>query len=177
MISQINSSMSLAAEGTGISSASQRHQEMFTKLDTNGDQKIDVVELQAGAPADGRGKDAAAILAEADTNGDGKIDASENEAFLSKMESKGKPSGPPPGPPPAGGAGATENSEDQVYDPRDTNKDGVVSLQELLAAEDDEAADKGIKTLLASLAANAPSYDEKGAGAIDAVGQAIDTVA
>jgi Ca2+-binding EF-hand superfamily protein len=158
---------------------------MFAKLDTNGDKKIDLVELQAGAPADGKGKDAAAILKEADTSGDGTIDATENEAFLSKMDSQAKPSGAPPsGPPPGGahpakggsGAGSSEASTNKVYDSRDTNQDGVVSLQELLAAEDKESLKAGIQDLLKTLTVNAQSYDEQGNGNIDATGGVVDTV-
>lgn len=183
MISQISFNENSFAGVSDRSSTVQRHQDMFAKLDKNGDQTIDVVELQAGAPADGQGKDAATILKEADTSGDGTIDASENENFLSKLESSGKPSGPKPSGPPPGGApprgatGGSKESEDQVYDARDTNRDGVVSLQELLAAEDKDAASMGAKTRLTSLAAGTPEYDEKGSGIINAAGQVIDTAA
>lgn len=186
MISQINSSSNRASQGLSESAAVQRHQEMFAKLDINGDEKIDVVELQAGAPTDGKGKDAAAILKEADTSGDGTIDNTENEAFLSKMDSKGKPSGPPPsGPPPggapptggAGGAGSSEGTTNQIYDELDTNKDGKVSLQELIAASKYDGAESEIQDLLKSQNINAQSYSERGDSIIDVVRGMVDTVA
>ena len=95
MIGNVTNSSGWTSQALNTQSATQRHQEMFAKLDTNGDRKIDASELKAGAPADGRGKDVVTMMKEADTSGDGTIDAAENEAFLSKMDSQAKPSGPP----------------------------------------------------------------------------------
>jgi Ca2+-binding EF-hand superfamily protein len=130
---------------------------MFKKLDTNGDGKIDASELQAALPKDWKGKDATAIMKEADSNGDGSIDTSENDAFLTKMESQsatngtsqagGTPpsGGPPPGGGPRGGGAkasstsSSSSSASTVYDSRDTNKDGKVSFEEMLAALEKES--------------------------------------
>ncbi len=62
-------------------------QEIFKKLDTNGDGSIDIDELSAakGGKA-GKGEDAKTRMARFDTNGDGKIDASENEAAMARMD-------------------------------------------------------------------------------------------
>ncbi|MEO6856339.1 MAG: EF-hand domain-containing protein [Rhodoferax sp.] len=67
-------------------------------------------------------------FASLDTDGDGKLSKAEFDA--------GKPHGaggpPPGGPPPAGAAGAS-SSDSTVYDPLDTNKDGIVSPAEAAA--------------------------------------------
>jgi Ca2+-binding EF-hand superfamily protein len=158
MTSAIGSSSGWASQLLNAASASERHASMFKKLDTNGDGKIDASELQAAQPKDGKGKDAAAIMKEADTNGDGSIDSSENDAFLTKLESQrtangsaqagGTPpsGGPPPGGGPHGGGGSktgstssSSSSTSTVYDVRDTNKDGKVSFEEMLAALEKES--------------------------------------
>ncbi|MDQ5985283.1 MAG: hypothetical protein CSYNP_00991 [Syntrophus sp. SKADARSKE-3] len=105
----------------------------------------------------------------------------DSKANLSGAQSIGAPpSGPPPGgaPPAKGGSGAgsSADSADEVYDSSDTNKDGVVSLQELLAAEDEESLKTGIQDLLKTLAVNAQSYNEQGDGVIDVAGGVVDTV-
>ena len=117
----------------------QRRKEMFTKLDVNGDGSIDVNELKAGAPKDGRGPDATEILKQADTDGNGSISEQEHNTFFAKMEEQHKSSGMPPGPPPRDGAGSKEETAEDasvnaVFDPLDTDKDGKVSIKELLAA-------------------------------------------
>jgi Ca2+-binding EF-hand superfamily protein len=90
-----------------------------------------------------------------DSDGDGSVSESELTAFAEKAQS-GPSSGPPPGPPPGGApptGGADEasssssssssTSSSQTYDALDTNKDGVVSLSERLAAGKDSAAMSG----------------------------------
>jgi Ca2+-binding EF-hand superfamily protein len=181
MISSVSSSSSWASRALIVGSATQRHQEMFAKLDTNGDKKIDESELKAAIPAKGNGKDAVTILKEVNTSGDGTIAAAENELFLSKMDVKVKKQGPPHGGPPprgaGGGAKSVDNSTTKVYDKLDTNMDGVVSLQELLAAAADGESGTEIQDLLKSMAPNVTSYDGHGEGVIDVVGGIVNTLA
>jgi Ca2+-binding EF-hand superfamily protein len=158
MVSSVSSNSSLwASQVANANSAAQRHKEMFERLDANSDGKIDTSELKAGLPTQGNGKDAAAIMKEVDTSGDGVIDEGENDAFLTKMESNKKAGGPPPGAPPAGGpppggggmkSGSSSVSATKIFDKLDTNKDGKVSLQELMAAINTDETESDATDLL-----------------------------
>jgi hypothetical protein len=112
----------------------------FKKADANGDGGIDVSELKTMMSNGPGAKDAEAIFAKVDTDGNGSISEAENENHLMQVgkemqaRSGGGGSGkmPPPGgggAPPSSGSGST----DEIYDPKDTNKDGIVSPQEELA--------------------------------------------
>jgi Ca2+-binding EF-hand superfamily protein len=188
--------------------SSQRHAEILRKLDANADGKIDESELQAVVPDKGNGKDAASIIKAANTNGDGGIDSSENDALLSKLEPQGKPKAPPPGPRPSGGAhgvqpGSSSEDHSKIFDRLDTNKDGKVSMQELLAATTNGSSNAGVEDLFKSIDSNADgsftkndldsfltkieeemkamtnlfqSYNQRGKGEAGTIGQSIDSV-
>jgi hypothetical protein len=125
----------------GISSASgmdyaQMAQKFFKKADANGDGSIDKSELKTmlskgpgGAKSD---QEIDKIFAKMDTDGDGKISESENENQMKKMAANGGPveHGGTKGAPPKGGAAGSSSDSGKVYDPKDKNKDGVVSAQE-----------------------------------------------
>jgi Ca2+-binding EF-hand superfamily protein len=139
MVSSISISSLWATQVANANSAAQRHKDIFQKLDTNRDGKIDESELKTAVTAAGITNDIKSFLKEVDTNGDGTIEEKENDAFLIKMEGRKNAGGPPPGSPPHGGgvgmkSGSASESADKVYDVLDTNKDGKVSLQELMAA-------------------------------------------
>ncbi|HTY38607.1 MAG TPA: EF-hand domain-containing protein [Bacteroidota bacterium] len=156
MVGSVSGNTNRLAIDLGSVSSSQRHAEVFKKLDTNGDGKIDATELAAVTEAKGKGKDAAAIMKEVDTNGDGAIDSSENDAFLTTMEAHRGGKMPPPGPPPSGGPkggkpGAASTNHNQIFDKLDTNKDGKVSLEELLAATTDDSTSSDVQDLFKSM--------------------------
>lgn len=104
MISSIGNSASTLALRTQMSAASSRPappepQEMFKTLDTDGDGKVTLVEMQAMSEqhsAEGRGGPEPPapgdMLAELDSDGDGALSFAEFEA--------GRPPEPPSGPPP-----------------------------------------------------------------------------
>ena len=151
MVSSVSSTSTPAWTTAVTSSAAQRHKDMFTHVDTNSDGKIDTLELSAIASNNGKGPDAAALMKQMDTNGDGSVSEAENETFLTAMDdaqkngapgaagapSGAKPSGPPPGGGGPGGGGMDEasstSSTTKVYDKLDTNKDGKVSFEEMMA--------------------------------------------
>lgn len=125
MISSINGVGSL-----NQSYMTQMRQQMFNKIDTNGDGKHDKDELAAmvangpqGAPSVDE------ILSSFDTDGDGAISESEFEAAA--------PSGQPmQGPPPMMGGMkgmATADFLEQMFNSIDTNGDGVHDEEELAA--------------------------------------------
>src|SRR5690348_552856 len=81
--------------GSSQDTATQR-QELFQKLDTNGDGKISKDELgaalanqQSSGGANSKGPSLDDLFSRIDTNGDGSIDQSENDAFLSSVQKGG----------------------------------------------------------------------------------------
>jgi Ca2+-binding EF-hand superfamily protein len=120
-------------------------EDMLAETDTNGDGSISKDELAAVLEKhakDGQngGPSVDEMFSSMDSDGDGSVSESELTAFAEKA-----PSGPPPGgaPPPGGTGGTSSTSSSQTYDALDTNKDGVVSLSERLAAGKDSAAMSG----------------------------------
>lgn len=137
-------------------------EEMMAETDTDGDGSISKDELAAVLEKhakDGQngGPSVDEMFSSMDSDGDGSVSQAELSAFAEKAPSgpsSGPSSGPPPGPPPGGappaGGGAeasssssSSTSSSQTYDALDTNKDGVVSLSERLAAGKDSAAMSG----------------------------------
>lgn len=115
MISSISSMNSMT-------SMMQMRQQMFSKIDTNGDGKHDADELSAmvaNGPQGGPGVED--ILAQFDTDGDGSI---------SESEFNTAPQGPPGGPSGAG-AMSTEDLVAQMFAQADENEDGVIDEDEL----------------------------------------------
>ncbi len=141
---------------------SMDEEELFGKTDKNGDGKVDQSEMaaliarmgsaqaesgQSAAGGDQQNgpseEEIAALFAEVDSDGDGMLNLEDFTAFGEKMRANGnQPSGAPPGPPPAGGpppsggASSTESDEEDVaalFDAADTDGDGKVSLEEMIA--------------------------------------------
>lgn len=131
---------------------------MMAETDTDGDGSISKDELAAvlekhAKDGQNSGPSVDEMFSSMDSDGNGSVSQAELSTFAEKAPS-GPSSGPPPGPPPggappAGGSGATSStsssssSSSQSYDALDTNKDGVVSLSERLAAGKDSAAMSG----------------------------------
>jgi len=115
MISSISSMNSM-------SSMLQMRQQMFSKIDTNGDGKHDADEL-AAMVANGPqgGPSVEDILASADTDGDGSISESE---FNNAQQA-------PPGGMSGAGAMSTEDFLSQLFSQADENEDGVIDEDEL----------------------------------------------
>jgi Ca2+-binding EF-hand superfamily protein len=161
----IGSSGIQSLSGLSAAAAAQRQQDMFKRLDTDGDGKITEKELKSGIPENGKGPSAAEILKQIDTNKDGSIDKGENDAFMTKMEKSGRPPKPPrgggpKGPPPSGGA-ASSNTAAQIFDELDTNKDGKVSMTELLAAMGKVKDDADVKELFNKVDTNGDGLIDK----------------
>ncbi len=106
---------------------------MFSDLDADGDGVLTKEEFLAGRPDDVSEEDAEALWEKVS---DG-ADSVTSEEFAEGM----KAAGPPPGPPPGGmgrGGGSEEDEDSTSTSALDTNGDGVVSLEELLAGRSEE---------------------------------------
>lgn len=121
MIDSISSSTSMYQ-----SSMAQMRQKMFSKIDTNGDGKLDADELAAMVANGPKGGPTADdILGKIDTNGDGAISESEFNAGQDQAQGAG---GPPP--PPMGNVSSEEFAK-QLFADSDTDGDGKLSADEL----------------------------------------------
>ncbi|BEU95710.1 calcium-binding protein [Acidovorax sp. DW039] len=153
---------SSASNATSASSAKgQAGDDLFGKVDSDGDGSVSKTELQAlleamsGGTASKTGVSSDDAFAALDADGDGSLSQAEFDA--------GRPSGdgpqaggmPPPGGPggpggaggPRGAGGAQASSESTTYDPLDTNEDGVVSIAERLAGSSSTSGQDAITAL------------------------------
>ncbi|USQ97680.1 EF-hand domain-containing protein [Caulobacter sp. RL271] len=84
------------------------------------------------------------IVSALDSDGDGSLSTDEIASAISNAASNASSAqamdGPPPGPPPGGGAGGAGGSSG-VCESLDTNQDGVVSAEELAAANGADSTD------------------------------------
>lgn len=100
--------MSMAVGSVGSmsqASLAKMHQEMFKRLDQNGDGEIDKTEFAAARPSRGSRQagqvdKADELFGQIDTDQDGSISETESETFLTKMDEIKKGGRPPAGPPP-----------------------------------------------------------------------------
>lgn len=122
--------------------------DLFGKVDSDGDSAVSKTELQAlleamsGGTASQTGVSSDDVFSQLDTNGDGSLTQAEFDAGRPSgtggdaggMQAMGGMPPPPGGPGGPGGAGAaTGSSSATSYDPLDTYEDGVVSAAERLA--------------------------------------------
>ena len=112
--------------------------DLFSSLDADGDGILTLAEFVAGRPADMTEEEATQIFQQIAGEDADTITA---EEFVAGMRP------PPPGG--AGGGGGDSEDESVSYDPLDTNKDGVVSLQEYLAGQSSDDGDEQIAALIA----------------------------
>ena len=148
------STMAFAQSRSGDSSSAatgQAGDDLFGKVDSDGDGAVSKTELQAlleamsGGTASQTGVSSDDAFSQLDTDGDGSLTQAEFDAGrpsgpgagtggMQAMGGMPPPPGGPGGPGGAGGAGAASDSSSTTsYDPLDTNEDGVVSATERLA--------------------------------------------
>ncbi len=153
---------------SGVSSASQKGkpdfekmaQELLRKLDTDKSGSIDKAEFSAAAQAlassssssTTNSSSATDIFSTLDTDSNGSMSTEELVASLKNMkppEGKGDMPPPPgamPPPPPSDSSSTSESSSSSdIIDAMDTNQDGTVSIDELLAALGDSKTDSSNK--------------------------------
>ncbi|MGN8002485.1 XopAW family type III secretion system calcium-binding effector [Acidovorax sp. 22279] len=152
--------------GEGSSSATsatgQAGDDLFGKVDSDGDGAVSKTELQAlleamsGGTASQTGVSSDDVFSQLDTDGDGSLTQAEFDAGRPSgpgagadgMQAMGGMPAPPGGPRGAGGAGAASDSSSATcYDPLDTNEDGKVSAAERLAGGTSTAEQDAITAL------------------------------
>lgn len=131
------STMDFAQARNGATDGSD---DLFSKVDTDGDGSVSKSEMSDFVAKMGKNSDTSSSddkFAKLDTDGDGSLSQSEFEAGRPQAPGQAQgtaPMGPPPG---AGGAeksgSSTSASSSTSYDPLDTNQDGTVSEMERLA--------------------------------------------
>lgn len=110
-----------SSQANGSVEASQ----MFADLDSNSDGMLTKEEFLAGKPDDVTDDQAENLWNQISG---GSSDAVSQDDFVTAMQAGAG------APPPGGGGGESSDDGEESYDALDTNKDGVVSLQELMAA-------------------------------------------
>lgn len=193
--STMDFAQSRGANGTSGTDQSGDRDDLFGKIDTNGDGAVDQTELTAltdKIKAD-TGKDTTDMFAKLDADKDGKLSQTEFEAGrpTAGADATGKPvgaGGPPPpsgagGPGGPGGAGKTDAAANKTYDKLDTNQDRTVSEMERLVGALKDAAEKAVSNStdtsagfdVAKLAKMV--YDEVSSGFLSQSSSALDAVA
>jgi len=111
--------------------------ELFSMMDTDSNGSVSKEEFLAAKPDHVSEDQASALFDSIDTEGTGSITS---EQFANSMPAGGPGhmagAGAPPPPPPGGGSGG---DSEETYDALDTNQDGKVSIDELMAAMSDDA--------------------------------------
>ncbi|MBT9513611.1 MAG: EF-hand domain-containing protein [Acidovorax sp.] len=157
------STMAFAQSRSGDSSSAtatgQAGDDLFGKVDSDGDGAVSQTELQAlleamsGGTASQTGVSSDELFSQLDADGDGSLSEAEFDA--------GRPSGagaeaggmqalggmPPPPGGPGGAGGASGSSSAASYDPLDTNEDGTVSAAERLAGSTSSVEQDAITAL------------------------------
>jgi Ca2+-binding EF-hand superfamily protein len=133
---------------------------LFTSLDSDSDGNLTESELESGlaqqkppAPNLLSSDMLSEFFTATDQDGDGALTEEEFVTALENNKASAPP--PPPAPPLQGGRGGTAPQEEssgasQIYDSLDTNKDGTVSLDELMAASESEEDDEESSSLSSS---------------------------
>ncbi|MDZ7867432.1 XopAW family type III secretion system calcium-binding effector [Acidovorax sp.] len=119
----------------------QAGDDLFGKVDSDGDGAVSQTELQAllekisGGTASKTGVSSDELFSQLDADGDGSLSEAEFDAGRPSGEAGGGAVGGMPPPPPGGPGrpGGASASSGTTYDPLDTNEDGVVSATEQAA--------------------------------------------
>ena len=159
---QQRASGSASASVGGTAGTGEAGDDLFAKVDTDGDNAISSTELQAlleamsGGTASQTGVSSDDAFSALDSDGDGSLTQAEFDAGRPTGQGGpgggvGGPGGMPP-PPPAGAAQGSDSSTASTEDDAlDTNGDGVVSLSERLAGETASVQQDAVAALFQSI--------------------------
>ncbi|MCX6076517.1 MAG: EF-hand domain-containing protein [Campylobacterales bacterium] len=178
---------------SGVSSSSKREkpnfedmaQQLISALDTNSNGSIDKAEFTAaaqalasnsGSSASDSSTKAADAFSKLDTNSDGSMSSEELIAALKDMKPpeppQGKAGGMPPPPPPSDSSSSSDSSTtsslSEIFSTLDTNKDGAISQDELMALFKDSKDKSNSSTSTSSDATSASSTSTASTSASEA---------
>lgn len=108
-----------------LSEAALSAAEMFSKMDTDGDDSLSKSEFVAARPADVTEEMASTLYSSLDSDSSGAVTVTVTE--YETVLANNAPSPPPP-------SATSTSSTTETYDEMDTNQDGIVSVTELAAA-------------------------------------------
>jgi Ca2+-binding EF-hand superfamily protein len=135
--------------------------DIYAGMDTDGDGSVTQAEFLAARPDDMSEDDAKTLYDSIDTQATGSI----TEAQFSDAMQKQAPAA-------GGGAGSSgDSSSDDVYDVLDTNKDGVVSEDEYLAAHPEDVANEQAAGLFQGEGAEGSAAEQQFSDFMDGTGE------
>jgi Ca2+-binding EF-hand superfamily protein len=147
--------MKIGAQGFNLQDIAAKRDELFKKLDQDGDGKIGKDELKTamsnragGANRPEGGPSLDDIFSRIDTNGDDAIDKDEHDAFLSSIESQRPPAPPDP-----------SKLAKHLFEKGDTDADGKLTKAELTSVLPKHDSSEALDALFAEA-------DEDGDGSI-----------
>lgn len=132
---------SLDSDGDGSLTQSEMDAGFGQKTGQNNQQSLLSSDMMTHLLSQLSDEETQSIFSTADQDGDGSLTQEEFDAAVETIVTSALEEMPAGGPPPGGAKGGSEEEEtssSQVYDALDTNQDGTVSLEELLAANDDD---------------------------------------
>lgn len=164
------------SRSTSSSTSSSSGDDLFGKVDTDGNGSVSKAEMQSlmDKMASGSGSDSTSsaatsststasssssdMFAKLDTNGDGSLSQTEFEAGRTQGGNGPQGAGGMPPPPPPDGAGSSSSaSSSTTCDPLDTNQDGTVSAAERLAGSSSSSSTDAVQALLKAIDTNGDS--------------------
>lgn len=148
------STLEFAQSRSSRSATGEAGDDLFSRVDSDGSGSVNQSELQAllenmsgNTDSTATSSEAGALFKQLDSDNDGQLSSSEFDAGRPSNQDQSNSSSStasanrPPPPPGGPGRGASAgDSSSQTYDPLDTNEDGVVSMEERLAASTSEAS-------------------------------------
>ncbi|MDO8453637.1 MAG: EF-hand domain-containing protein, partial [Sulfurimonas sp.] len=194
-----NTSAYSSYSSSGVSSSSKHEkpnfedmaQQLISALDTDSNGSIDKAEFTAaaqtlasssGSSASESSTKAADAFSKLDTNSDGSMSSEELIAALKDMKPpeppQGKAGGMPPPPPPSDSSSSSESSStsslSEIFSTLDTNKDGAISQDELMALFEDSKDKSSSST---STSSDATSTSASSTSAASTSASEVDTIA
>lgn len=139
--------------------AASKQDDMFAKIDANSDGKVSKEEFVNARPENATQEKAESLWAKLDTQNTNSLSKDEFETAMKANAPKGH-GGHHGSPPPTDNYDQASNSNKQ-YNPLDTNKDGKVSAEELLAGLDSasNASDNSsVKTFISTIESAIKNY-------------------
>lgn len=148
------------SRGATSGATGQAGDDLFSKVDSDGSGSLSQSELQTmletmsgNTDSTATSSEAEALFKQLDSDSDGSLSSSEFDAgrpqnqdqansrtSATSTASANRPPPPPGGPGGPGRGGSSSESSNASYDPLDTNQDGVVSIEERLAASSSQAS-------------------------------------